>query len=394
MIWRQPFHHATDCYFCVTKKTGIGRSNRWKYAEVKSVTFPVVHSEKLPIPKCPSLNINSYRETSSSSSEYPTRSYSSSNQTQHHVSQAQLNDLVRDLELTKDKAELLASRMKQYNVLAPDVIISYYRVRDMAYNKFYTTKDNICFCKDIPGLFKELNHPYNSKEWRLFIDSSKESLKGVLLHNGNEKPSIPIAHAVNTKESYETMAKLLKYIKHEEHDWKMCCDLKVVAMLCGLQGGYTKYCCFLCLWDSRAREDHYKRKEWPKREHSVLGENNIKYMPLVQTKDIILPPLHIKLGLFKNFVKALSTDGNSFFYLKNKFKSLSTQKIKEGVFDGPQIRKLINDEYFESCLSSDEIAAWTSFKLVVSNFLGCHKSPFYKTIVEDLIKNYEKIGKN
>ena len=31
----------------------------------------------------------------------------------------------------------------------------------------------------------------------------------------------------------------------------------MVALLTGLQTGYTKYCCFLCLWDSRATANHY-----------------------------------------------------------------------------------------------------------------------------------------
>ena len=28
-------------------------------------------------------------------------------------------------------------------------------------------------------------------------------------------------------------------------------DLKVIEMLMGMQAGFTKYCCFVCLWDSR-----------------------------------------------------------------------------------------------------------------------------------------------
>jgi len=35
-----------------------------------------------------------------------------------------------------------------------------------------------------------------------YIDSSKVSLKAVLLHNGNTQPSIPSAHAVHKKETY------------------------------------------------------------------------------------------------------------------------------------------------------------------------------------------------
>ena len=33
----------------------------------------------------------------------------------------------------------------------------------------------------------------------------------------------------------------------------LCGDFKVIGILLGLQSGYTKYCCFLCTWDSRAR---------------------------------------------------------------------------------------------------------------------------------------------
>lgn len=88
-------------------------------------------------------------------------------------------------------------------------------------------EDNISFCNDINGLFNEMNAPYDRNEWRLFIDGSKYSLKAALLHNGNNKPSIPIAHAVQTKECYETMRKILCFIKYNDHKWKICGDLKV-----------------------------------------------------------------------------------------------------------------------------------------------------------------------
>ncbi|KDR19280.1 hypothetical protein L798_06074 [Zootermopsis nevadensis] len=43
---------------------------------------------------------------------------------------------------------------------------------------------------------KEIGVTYDQKEWRLFIDSSKLSLKAVMLHNGNVKASVPVAHCV------------------------------------------------------------------------------------------------------------------------------------------------------------------------------------------------------
>ena len=47
-------------------------------------------------------------------------------------------------------------------------------------------------------------------EWRPFIDPSIINLKAVLLHNGNTKPSMPVAYAVNMKKSYEPIKTLLE----------------------------------------------------------------------------------------------------------------------------------------------------------------------------------------
>ena len=50
-----------------------------------------------------------------------------------------------------------------------------------------------------------LGYQHISDDWRLFIDSSKTSRKAVLLHKGNTKPSVPVAYAVNVKETYESI---------------------------------------------------------------------------------------------------------------------------------------------------------------------------------------------
>ena len=88
---------------------------------------------------------------------------------------------------------------------------------------------------------------YSPTDGRLFIDSSKRSLKCVLLHNGNKYGSIHIAHLIKMKKEYETVAFILKKINYPEHNWQICVDLKMVNFLLGQQGGYTKYPCFLCL---------------------------------------------------------------------------------------------------------------------------------------------------
>lgn len=48
---------------------------------------------------------------------------------------------------------------------------------------------------------------YKSVESRLFIDSSKRSLKAVLLHNTNIYASIPVGHPTVMGEHYDEMKK-------------------------------------------------------------------------------------------------------------------------------------------------------------------------------------------
>jgi len=43
------------------------------------------------------------------------------------------------------------------------------------------------------------------------------------------------------KERYRKHEAILGKIKYEEFKWKLCADLKVVALLLGIQLGYTKY---------------------------------------------------------------------------------------------------------------------------------------------------------
>ena len=45
------------------------------------------------------------------------------------LSKSDLNDLVRDLKLTKQQSENLASRLKEFNLLQKNVSASYYRKR-------------------------------------------------------------------------------------------------------------------------------------------------------------------------------------------------------------------------------------------------------------------------
>jgi hypothetical protein len=70
------------------------------------------------------------------------------------------------------------------------------------------------------------------------------------------------------------------------------------------------------------------------RENSVPGEKWVKNQPVVDKDQMLLPLLHIKLGLMKNFIKAVNKHGKGFEYLRKTFLKLIDTKLKEGVFIG------------------------------------------------------------
>jgi len=161
-----------------------------------------------------------------------------------------------------------------------------------------------------------------------------------------------------------------------------------------MQLGYTKYCCSLCEWDSRDKKNHYENKLWPKRTSLKPEEKNVVSPPLVLPEKIFLPPLHIKLGLMKNFVKRMAKTGRGFQYVRNKFPNVSDAKIKEGIFIGPRIRELMQDKQFDEDLNETERNAWLSFKRICKDFLGNHKAATYQDAVQDLLTSYKAMGCN
>ncbi|GFV38088.1 uncharacterized protein TNCV_4203981 [Trichonephila clavipes] len=143
----------------------------------------------------------------------------------------------------------------------------------------------------------------------------------------------------------------------------------MVNFLLGQQGGYTKFPCFMCLWDSRDKQHHWSQKVWLVREKLKVGDKNVINTPLVNIDRILLPPLYIKLGIMKQFVKALDKSGECFNFLSRKFPGLSIEKLKAG-------KKRSDDhvELVESMLSNlRELGCNMSIKI---HFLHSHLDLF------------------
>jgi len=298
-VWREPKNHHSDCYFCACHVTGYNNKNKRNivYPTVESVTpakkGKIERSEKTDSQPSEIKEIDTDENKKNSDNKY-----SLSNENPILFNQNDLNDLIRDLNLPKDSSELMASRLKEKNLLLPGTKITIYRKRDEEFLKYFSSENSLVYCNDIEGLLNLYKADmYKPEDWRLFIDSSKESLKAVLLHNGNKYAAVPIGHSTILKESYESLKFLLKTINYDLHKWRISGDFKMINLLVGLQTGNIKYPCILCLWDSRARDLHWIQKDWPKRLEWRIHSNNVIHESLVDIERILLPPLHIKLGL-------------------------------------------------------------------------------------------------
>ncbi|GFG35278.1 hypothetical protein Cfor_11606 [Coptotermes formosanus] len=100
-------------------------------------------------------------------------------------------------------------------------------------------------------------------------------------------------------------------------------DLKVLCMLLEQQQGYTKFSCYICEWDSRVQDKYWTQRQWTQGARLIPGSKNILRKSLADPEKIILPFIHIKLDVVKQFFKALGGNGNCFNYLSSKFPALS-----------------------------------------------------------------------
>ena len=138
------------------------------------------------------------------------------------------------------------------------------------------------------------------------------------------------------------------------------------------------------------KTEHWIKKDWFVRSELIPGSLNVLAPPLVERSKIVFPPFHIKLGIMKQFVKALEKDGDCFKYICIKFPGLTIEKLKTKIFDGPQIRKLMNDANFCNFMNPVELSAWTAFTNVVKFFLEKQRRPTTKS----LLKHYLQVSIN
>ena len=214
-IWREPTDHITNCYFCM-----VDPSKRREGKNATPVVYPDLPSSIAPVPHCPELPVplppNKHQPAEDSDSSEEEQSGDpdfNSEETvgernPYYPNQRDLNDLIRDLGLTKSNAEPLTSRLKEWDLLDENVKVGSQRKRHEEFSRFFSSKTGLCFCHDVSGLFEAIGIPCNPNEWRLFIDSSSRSLKAVLLFSITGTSSRPFQwHTPCNSKRSTTMSK-------------------------------------------------------------------------------------------------------------------------------------------------------------------------------------------
>jgi len=189
----QPFDGLLFLYRSATSARNHKKKRTVNYPNISSALRPVPHNEDLPVPVLPQQYILDLDDEPTENREKTPQPLISTDADFtadiqfidfHRITQEKLNYLIGNLDFPKSKAELLGSRLRQWNFLKENVRISVYRQRHEDLVQFFKLARDLVACTDIDGVMQTLNINHNYLGWRLFIYLSNWSLKAVLLHNG------------------------------------------------------------------------------------------------------------------------------------------------------------------------------------------------------------------
>ena len=71
-------------------------------------------------------------------------------------------------------------------------------------------------------------------------------------------------------------------------------------------------------------------------------------------------------------------------------RKISSNKIIEGVFDGPQIREMLRFDHFEATISKSQKQVWLSFKWVCSSFSGNNHDLDYEICIQTCLNHIKE----
>ena len=155
MIWREQQNHLNG-YFCKVNVSGMSKKSKHtlQYPNLPLARRPVPHCDEIPIPTFTSFATSSDGDscvdTNADSNDEDFVVSGDKSSSCKPFTQAELNDLVRDLDLPMASAELLGSRLKERNMLAPGTTFMY-RGREKDLLKYLQTDEELVYCTDAKG---------------------------------------------------------------------------------------------------------------------------------------------------------------------------------------------------------------------------------------------------
>ena len=281
------------------------------------------------------------------------------------ISKLKMTQLVRDSirmnwmvwhGLLKKTSQLLASSLNEKNLLEKEEKVSYFPSKESSFLQYFRSDSCFVYQHNIQGLLQKLGIPmYNWNEWWLFIDSLKRSLKHVL-HDGNQYGAVPIGDLVSLQGEHGDI----------KSNWVVTISQTQLDHLYWPYNGRLPSWSATWLYQESAfceygltelEIKHWVARNWLSRPQTWWSQYTT-WATWWYKESCILASAH-QTGFNKKFVKALKTEGDCFKYLILAFPGLSVEKIKAGVFDGPQIWQLIKDDNFIRTISELEKNTWS-----------------------------------
>jgi hypothetical protein len=117
---REPNNHSDYCYFCCCDVKGYNSKNKRVIlcTNNPSALHSFIHGPELPVPKPTDILEGATSNTSDLDGDVEEFQCYTESQITQLFSQSELKNVIRDLGLLKEKAELLGSRFKEKNLLA------------------------------------------------------------------------------------------------------------------------------------------------------------------------------------------------------------------------------------------------------------------------------------
>ena len=150
MIWKKPSDHFQDCYFCLVnlKRYSAKQKKKITYSNLYSARRPVSFDTSMPAPlpsqdELVALADEVKEDSDKGSTPAPSTSTDSEYNSKENLKpilffQERSNHLTRDLSLSKQKAELLTSRLEENILLQKDVVVTHHKKHNMDLSTVFT----------------------------------------------------------------------------------------------------------------------------------------------------------------------------------------------------------------------------------------------------------------